>query len=157
MMKKGKKAKSSGKTKKILFIVGGCVFVLLIAILVFNLVTIKTFKCKYQQDMGFGMIIKFDTKAKFRFGKPISSHSVTTYDYTDATIDENGMDDIGATMKESIKMACKKSDGCKYKLEVKGKTVEIVVDRKYDKEAKEKWLEEYDYKEYVDSLKDVCE
>jgi hypothetical protein len=143
--------------KKLVTIVVACVVGILVLILLINIFASKTLKCKYDIENDGGLVIKVDTKQKFKFGKPVRFTTETIYDYSDTDADEDQIDDLTDSLEKSFEESCKKKDGCKFTIKQKKDKVVININRKFDKEAKADWLDDNDYKDYVADYKDSCD
>lgn len=149
------------KKKNIFKIIGivviTCVVGLSVAYAAFYLITTKTFKCKYEQDVGDGSVMKMNTVQKFRNEKLIHIHTEQIYDYS--KVEEPG--DYGKTtvdaINETFTKTCKEEEGCTYSVNDNGKEVKFVLDRKFDKAQREKWALNNDYDEYIKGYNDLCE
>ena len=149
-------AKPKMDTKKIITYVCCGVACVIVLVILINIIGTKTLKCKYESEIG-DYTMKVVSKEKFKFGKPYSRYSKTVTDYSDSDMDKSDIKDKVKDAKKALKKSCKKSDGCKYSIKQSGKKVTLVMKKKFDKDEKEDWLDDYDYKEYVEDFKDKCD
>ena len=150
-----KEKTKKGNAGKIITIVACVAIVLVIVgILIFNIVTIKTFKWEWNQPGGEGFVIKNSIVHKYRFGKPISVHSENIWDYTDAKwMDNEGIDEQVESLKNSYKESCDKYDSkCKYTVELDGRKIKVVFDRKFTKKGQKEWLEENNFDDFIELM-----
>lgn len=149
------------KKKKGLKVVGIIVIAFIVGAAVvaaaFNMVVTKTFKCSYEQNLGDGTVMKYDTKQTFLLEKLYHVHTKQIYDFTNVEGADDLVKDTIDAMKETFNETCKKAEGCSFSVDKKGKTVEFVLDRKFDKEKREKWKLDNNYDDYVKEFKDTCD
>lgn len=161
------KMTKEGKTKKIAIIVCACVLLLaIVAVIVFNVVTVKTLKCSYKTDFGQGVVQSVDNVDKFRFGEPVSFYSKQVYDLSGSSLTKEEKEERISGFEEGAKSSCKKENGCKYSAKREEDKLTLVYKTKHTKEGQKEFWEKYKkmfqnedltYEEFVEIFEEMCE
>ncbi len=160
------KESKKGKGKKIAIIVCACVLLLaIVAVIVFNVVTIKTLKCSFNTGSKEDVYQTVENIQKFRFGEPVSFYSKQVYDFSNSNLSKEEREERISNYEEGAK-TCKKENGCKYTAERDGDKFIITYKTKHTKEGRKAFWDKYKnmvqdenltYEGYVEIFEGICE
>ena len=140
------------KGKNPAVLVAGVLIGIIVLVLLFFLISTKTLTCKTKHTKDDYKVTSVE-KITFRFGKPVSTYTKSTYTFDDKDDAKEFVD----YYKKLYKEYCKKKDGCTYSLKSSGKKVTSVVKNKLDEDDQEAFEKKYDsFKEYKKDFKDQC-